>query len=390
MTRKLVSLTLCVAVIAAFALPSTALARGGAGKKPGAGKAVGHANKGGGSAKASKAPKATGSTKVKAAKAGEGPQGHEAGQGGEDREGEEGRRSSSPRECGEDQAAHRAGDRWHRRVLGDEPVRRRDQDQGRVGLDTTPTAFGSITKNILKRMEKGEFVPPRAHERVEQVRRLAGSGRGLPPWVITEPPTTGSNDETVTPDGSENETVTPDGSGTDRRPGRIGRPRRSPSSRCHRLAYATAHNQLLTASGLNGTDPLEWRGPSTLLAGGLAWPALHVRQPWSPSASHVVFFGQPPSRSLRSIPVERSSGPTSTCPSTTAPRHGSISGSSWSWASVAVVYLITRARDDMYAWEVGFRAVAAPLWLSTRGSVLWPRWAHGTSPDRSPTPSPRR
>ncbi len=35
----------------------------------------------------------------------------------------------------------------------------------------------------------------------------------------------------------------------------------------------------------------------------------------------------------------------------------------------AVAYLVTR-RDDLYAWEVGFRAVAAPLWALNTGLGL--------------------
>ena len=103
MTRKLVSITLCIAVIAAFALPSTALARGGAGKKPSP-KAAAHGKKAGaGAAKfsASKAPKAAKAVKAPKVKAAKSPKLKAA----KGREGEEGSGCDGPGRRAEDQAS---------------------------------------------------------------------------------------------------------------------------------------------------------------------------------------------------------------------------------------------------------------------------------------------
>ena len=71
----------------------------------------------------------------------------------------------------------------------------------------------------------------------------------------------------------------------------------------------------------------------------------------------------------RSIPVERVLGTKIYLPI----YHGA---STWVdimlfviMGAFAVAYLITR-RDGMYAWEVGFRSVAAPLWLVNTGLGL--------------------
>ena len=65
-------------------------------------------------------------------------------------------------------------------------------------------------------MEKGKFVPSGLMNVWTKFAAWLGLGEDYPqPWVTPEPPTTGSNNETITPDGSGNETVTPDGSGNE-------------------------------------------------------------------------------------------------------------------------------------------------------------------------------
>ncbi len=198
MVRKYMSIVLCIAVIAAFALPATALARGGAGKKPGAGKSAqapgkkatvqasaktpkGQAKKAAGSGTAVEATgKVAKGQAKKAAKAAAA-----ASLGGAmklKRHGALASVEASP----SDEAV---------------PPTEATKTKGAWSRDTTPTAYASITKNIMKRLEKGKFVPPGLMRVWSKFTAWLGlADVATPPWgPVTPPP---SMPESPTVDGS--------------------------------------------------------------------------------------------------------------------------------------------------------------------------------------------
>lgn len=210
MVRKYMSIVLCIAVIAAFAVPATALARGGAGKKPIAGKSAqahgkkatsqasakvnkGQAKKAAGSGAAVEAPGKTAKGQAKkAAKAA---------------------------------AASLAGAmklKSHSKFASvttspstePSPSAEATKTKGAWSRDTTPTAYSSITKNIMKRLEKGKFVPPGLMRVWYKFTAWLGlADVATPPWEPVTPPPSTPDSPTV--DGSTPDSPTVDGSTSD-------------------------------------------------------------------------------------------------------------------------------------------------------------------------------
>jgi hypothetical protein len=205
MIRKYMSIVLCIAVIAAFAVPATALARGGAGKKPVAGKsAQAHGKKATTQATVKIAPGQAKKVAPSAAPA-EGTNKVAKGQA---------KKAAA--------AASLAGAmklKTHSRLASiaaspstePSPSAEATKTKGAWSRDTTPTAYASITKNIMKRLEKGKFVPPGLMRVWYKFTAWLGmADQATPPWEPVLPPPSTPDSPTV--DGSTPDSPTVDGS----------------------------------------------------------------------------------------------------------------------------------------------------------------------------------
>jgi hypothetical protein len=211
MVRKYLSIVLCIAVIAAFAIPATAFARGGAGKKPFAGKSVqAHGMRATARASVKIAP---GQAKKAATS------GTLAGDAGTAAKGAKGQAKKAAA------AASLAGAMKLKRhaklasgmtspTTDPGPSDEATKTKGAWSRDETPTAYASITKNIMKRLEKGKFVPPGLMRVWYKFTAWLGlADVATPPWKPVMPPASVGDSPTV--DGSTADSPTVDGSTTD-------------------------------------------------------------------------------------------------------------------------------------------------------------------------------
>jgi hypothetical protein len=211
MVRKYMSIVLCIAVVAAFAVPATALARGGAGKKPTAGKsAQAHGKKATSQASAKtpkgQAKKAAGSGSAVEAK------GKSA----------KGQAKKAAKAAGAASLAGALKLKSHSKFASvmtspstePSPSAEATKTKGAWSRDATPTAYFSITKNIMKRLEKGKFVPPGLKRVWYKFTAWLGlADEATPPWEPVMPPP--STPESPTVDGSTPDSPTVDGSTPD-------------------------------------------------------------------------------------------------------------------------------------------------------------------------------
>ncbi len=211
MVRKYMSIVLCIAVIAAFAVPATAFARGGAGKKPVAGK----------SARAH-GTRATAQASVKIAPG----QAKKTARSGAPAEGvgkaAKGSRGQAKKAAAAASLAGAMKLKRHSKLASvmtspttePGPSTEATKTKGAWSRDETPTAYASITKNIMKRMEKGKFVPPGLMRVWYKFTAWLGlADVATPPWKPVVPPASLGASPTV--DGSTTDSPTADGSATD-------------------------------------------------------------------------------------------------------------------------------------------------------------------------------